>query len=78
MSTRSSEYLEAVEHLPAGAILVFPRVSWEQYESLLDDLAGRPGLLVSYDEGRLEIMSPLSEHEDYEGIHLATRSDPFR
>jgi Uma2 family endonuclease len=73
MSTRSAEYLEAIEHLPAGAILVFPQVSWEEYESLLEDLVDRPGLRVSYDEGRVEIMSPLSEHEDYKEFvsHLA-------
>ena len=65
MSTRSAEFLEAIDHLPAGAILIFPEVSWEQYENLLEDLIDRPGLRISYDEGRLEIMSPLSEHEDY-------------
>ena len=70
MSTQSVEYLEAIEHLPAGAILVFPQVTWEQYESLLEDLVGRPGLRVSYNEGRLEIMSPLSEHEDYKEFIL--------
>jgi len=70
MSTRSLEYLEAIEHLPAGAILVFPQASWEQYENLLEDLVDRPGLRVSYDEGRLEIMSPSSEHEDYKDFIL--------
>ena len=55
MSTRSAEYLEAVDHLPVGATLVFRQVSWERYEELLEDLADRPGLRVSYDEGRLEI-----------------------
>ena len=65
MSTRSAEYLEAIDHLPAGAILVVPRVGWEQYEDLLNDLADRPGVRVSYDGGRLEIMSPLLEHEEY-------------
>jgi Uma2 family endonuclease len=70
MSTRGAEYLEAIEHLPAGAILVFPEIPWEEYESLLEDLVDRPGLRVSYDEGRLEIMSPLSEHEDYKDFIL--------
>ncbi len=64
MSTRSAEYLEAIDHLPLGATLVFRQVSWEQYEELLEDLGDRPGLRVSYDEGRLEIMSPLPEHEE--------------
>src|SRR6266516_1204094 len=65
MSTRSAEYLEAINHLPAGAILVVPGVGWEQYESLLDDLDARPGVRISYDGGRLEIMSPLPAHEKY-------------
>jgi hypothetical protein len=30
MSTRGAEYLEAIEHLPAGAILVFPEIPWEE------------------------------------------------
>jgi Uma2 family endonuclease len=70
MSTRSAEYREAVEHLPPGAILVFPKVTWEQYENILEDLANHPGLRVSYDEGRLEIVSRLSEHEDYKDFIL--------
>ena len=66
MSTRSVEYREAVDHLPNGASLVFHDVSWEDYERLVEeDLADRPGLRVTYDEGRLEIMSPLPEHEEY-------------
>ena len=57
--------MEAIEHLPPGATLVFQQVGWDQYEELLEDLADRPGLRVSYDEGKLEIMSPLPEHEEY-------------
>jgi len=69
MSTRSVEYREAVDHLPNGASLVFHDVSWEDYERLVEeDLADRPGLRVTYDEGRLEIMSPLPEHEEYKEI----------
>lgn len=49
---------------------MFPQVSWEQYENLLEDLVDRPGLRVSYDEGRLEIMSPLPEHERYKEFIL--------
>ena len=65
MSVHTADYVEAVEHLPDGAMLVIPNVSWEDYEGLLADLGDRPGVRVSYDEGRLEIMSPLPEHEKY-------------
>ena len=46
-------------------MLVFQQVRWEDYEQLLEELSDRPGIRVSYDEGRLEIMSPLPEHEEY-------------
>ena len=65
MSIQTTEYREAVDHLPAGAILVLQNISWKDYEQLLKDLVDHPGVRVSYDEGRLEIMSPLPEHEEY-------------
>jgi Uma2 family endonuclease len=70
MTNRAASCVEAVDHLPAGAILVLPQVSWEEYEQLLGDLADRPGIRVSYDEGRLEIMSPSAEHEEYKEFIL--------
>jgi len=60
--TRSLEYLDAINHLPAGAMLVVPGVEWEEYEEVLNDLGHRPGLRISYDTGKLEIVSPLPEH----------------
>jgi Uma2 family endonuclease len=60
-STR--EILDATEHLPDGATLVVHQVEWDAYERLLEDLAGRPHLRVSYDCGRLEVVSPSSRHE---------------
>jgi Uma2 family endonuclease len=61
----TSEILDATGHLPEGATLVIPQVTWDDYERLLEELAERPHLRVSYDCGRLEIVSPLSEHENY-------------
>ena len=61
----TSEILDATEHLPVGATLVIPQVTWDDYERLLEELAERPHLRVNYDCGRLEIVSPLSEHENY-------------
>src|SRR4051812_12790859 len=43
--------------------LVLDDASWSFYERVLQELEGRPGFRVSYDEGRLEIMSPLPRHE---------------
>ena len=61
----TDEILQAAEHLPGGATLVVPQVAWDDYERLLQDLAERPRMRVSYDCGRLEIVSPLPEHEEY-------------
>ena len=65
MSTRSADYRECIDHLPAGAMLVLQEVSWEAYEQLLEDLSERPGVRVTYDQGKVEIMSPLRKHEKY-------------
>jgi Uma2 family endonuclease len=66
MSLRTtSEILDAAEHLPEGATLIIPQLVWEDYERLLEGLAERPHLRVSYDSGRLEIVSPSREHEEF-------------
>jgi Uma2 family endonuclease len=68
VSTHTADYLEAIEHLPAGATLHLQRVGWDEYEQFLAELVDRAGLRVSYDQGRLEIVSPLPEHEEYKGF----------
>jgi len=65
MSTSITDYREAIDHLPEGTTLVVHDVSWEDYERLLEELADRPAVRVTYDQGRLEIMSPRPEHEKY-------------
>jgi Uma2 family endonuclease len=61
----TDEILNAVDHLPIGASLVMHGVSWEDYEHLLTELEERPHFRVSFDRGRLEIMSPSARHERY-------------
>jgi len=64
----TDEILDAAEHLPGGATLVMPQVSWDDYECVLGGLAERPHFRVSYDRGILEIMSPRPEHGAYEHL----------
>lgn len=73
MGTRSCEYLEAINHLPPGSVLVFHKVRWDQYDNLMAEIIDRAGLRISYDEGQLEVVSPLPEHEKYKEFlsHLA-------
>ena len=35
-------------------MLVLLDVPWEDYEQLLEDLTDRPGVRVSYDQGKVE------------------------
>ena len=65
MSTRTTDYRQAIDRLPAGAMLVLSDVSWEDYEELLEDLTDRPGVRVAYDRGRVDIITPLGMHERY-------------
>ena len=68
MSTQTLTYLDAIEHLPAGGSLIFNDVTWDEYEQLLFDLGDSYGVRVTYDQGRLEIMSPSSFHEMYKDL----------
>lgn len=70
MSAYTSDYLEAIEHLPDGAMLRLEDISWDEYERLLEELSEWPGVRVSYDHGRVEIMSPTTEHEEYKDLIL--------
>lgn len=54
--TRPPVPLDDVQHL------VLDGVSWDFYERLLKE-AGARRLRVTYDQGRMEVMSPLPEHE---------------
>jgi Uma2 family endonuclease len=63
MGVSTADYLDAVNHLPEGATLVIHAFAWEDYERLIADLADGWHVRVSYDRGRLEVMSPLPEHD---------------
>jgi Uma2 family endonuclease len=64
MGIQTAEYLDAIEHLPEGATLVFQEFGWDDYERLVDVL-DKPNRRVAYDCGKLEIVSPLPEHEEF-------------
>jgi Uma2 family endonuclease len=68
MSVQTASYIEAIEHLPKGAILRVPHVSWEDYDQLLAELGDDYHVRVSYACGWLEIMSPLPEHGKFAEI----------
>ena len=68
MTAETPDYLGVIDHLPRGASLKLDYVDWAKYERLLDEVKERPGLRISYDSGRLRVVSPLPEHEEYKGL----------
>jgi Uma2 family endonuclease len=62
-ATYASTYLDAIDHLPPGSTLILTDVTWEEYESLVDDLGDHSSVRLAYDQGRLEVMSPTSDHD---------------
>lgn len=63
MSTLTTNYLDIIERLPAGAKLELFHIDWDEYEQLLSQMGDFPGHRLSYDRGRLIIVSPKREHE---------------
>ncbi|HJQ30794.1 MAG TPA: Uma2 family endonuclease [Pyrinomonadaceae bacterium] len=71
MSTQTTDYLDIIERLPAGAKLELHNVDWDEYEHLLTQMESfHPGHRLSYDRGRLIIVSPSAEHEHYKEFIL--------
>jgi Uma2 family endonuclease len=64
----SQEVFAAARHLPWEAMLVIHDFAWDDYEELLEVIGDRPGLRVSYDDGRLEILSPSPKHDKFSRV----------
>lgn len=48
---------------PSYEHVYLPGVTYDTYESLVSEIEGRRRLRITYNRGRLEIMSPLQDHE---------------
>jgi hypothetical protein len=48
-ATYASTYLDAIAHLPSGGTLILTDVTWEEYESLVDDLGDHSSVRLLYD-----------------------------
>jgi Uma2 family endonuclease len=62
------EVFEAAVRLPVGTTLIVPDIDWDDYELLLDQIAEERHLRLTYDCGRLEIVSPRPEHGEYSRV----------
>ncbi|MBD2292890.1 Uma2 family endonuclease [Anabaena sphaerica FACHB-251] len=49
--------------LTPGSTVTIPDVTWEEFESILQELGEKRASRIAYNQGNLEIMVPLPEHE---------------
>jgi Uma2 family endonuclease len=49
--------------VPPGQRVLLEEVSWDEFEAILEELGDRRAARIAYDNGLLEIMTPLPEHE---------------
>lgn len=49
--------------VPPGQRVLFNDVDWQAFEQILDELGEHRATRIAYDNGTLEIMAPLPEHE---------------
>ncbi|MCX7597121.1 MAG: Uma2 family endonuclease [Fischerella sp.] len=49
--------------VPPGQRVLLKDVSWQEFETILEDLGEHRAARIAYDQGILEIMTPLPEHE---------------
>lgn len=61
-STLSADVLLTI---PVGQSILLENVSWQAFETLLVELGEHRAARLAYDQGILEIMAPLPEHEYY-------------
>lgn len=49
--------------LTPGSTVTIPDVTWEEFESILQEMGEKRASRIAYNQGNLEIMVPLPEHE---------------
>ncbi len=49
--------------VPPGQTVMLDGVSWQEFEAILEDLGESRNSRIAYDRGKLEITTPLPEHE---------------
>ncbi len=63
MITTETDYQTLFEIIPPEAVVTLYNISWEEYEALLNEFDEQPRVRLTYDNGRLDIMTVSAEHE---------------
>jgi Uma2 family endonuclease len=48
--------------------VILPNISWQTYQSLIQDFEKEPAIRLTYNQGTLEIRMPLDPHETYKKL----------
>ena len=68
MTAFGLDYVGWINAMPPGTVTILSDVSWEMYEKLLRALDERPGIRLTYDSGRLQVMTLSINHERPAGL----------
>lgn len=49
--------------IPPGQTVVLANISWKEFEAIVEDFGESCSSRIAYNNGRLEIMTSLPEHE---------------
>lgn len=55
-------------NVPPGQRVILKNISWQEFEAILEELGDHRAARLAYDDGTMEIMTPLPEHEDNKEI----------
>jgi Uma2 family endonuclease len=65
MSTASSTYFEMISRMPEDSVVIFHKLTWNDYLNLSEQLGETHRLRLSFNEGTLKVMSLSPTHEKY-------------
>ncbi|TAD79576.1 MAG: Uma2 family endonuclease [Oscillatoriales cyanobacterium] len=54
--------------IPSGSYILLRDIDWSEFERILEGLKHQPGHRIAYEDGFLEIMTPLPEHEHFKEL----------
>jgi Uma2 family endonuclease len=63
--TRAEAIVEMIDRMPSDSVLIQHDVGWNDYEELLEAVGQASGLRISFDDGKLQIMTLSQRHEKY-------------
>ncbi len=63
MLSTGTDYLTLIEAMPPGTVTILSHIDWDEYEELLHELDERRHVRLTYDNGRMQIMTLSPGHE---------------